>query len=213
MVARDIILSELTGGQVHLCHISTQGSVGLIRSAKERGVRVTAEATPHHFTLTDVACDGYNTNAKMNPPLREAEDVAAIRGALRDGTIDVIASDHAPHHYDAKERDFDDAPFGIIGLETALALGITELVNRGVLTLPQLVARMSSEPARVFRLAGGTLKVGSVADVVVFDPAAHWLVDASSFRSKSRNSPFIGRQLVGRVERTIVGGTTVFRRT
>jgi dihydroorotase len=213
MVARDIILSELTGGQVHLCHISTQGSVGLIRSAKERGVKVTAEATPHHFTLTDVACDGYNTNAKMNPPLREAEDVAAIRGALRDGTIDVIASDHAPHHYDAKERDFDDAPFGIIGLETALALGITELVNRGVLTLPQLVARMSSEPARVFRLAGGTLKVGSVADVVVFDPAAHWLVDASSFRSKSRNSPFIGRQLVGRVERTIVGGITVFRRT
>ena len=210
MVARDIILAELTGGQVHLCHMSTRGSVALIRWAKDRGVVVTAEATPHHFTLTQDACGGYNTNAKMNPPLREPEDIAAIRDALKDGTIDLIASDHAPHHYDAKERDFDDAPFGIVGLETALGLGMTELVRRGALTLSQLVARMSTEPARVFRLPGGTLRTGAPADVVVFDPDAHWVVDPSVFRSKSRNSPFVGRQLVGRVERTIVGGSTVF---
>jgi dihydroorotase len=212
MVARDILLAELTGGQVHLCHMSTRGSVALIRWAKERGIRITAEATPHHFSLTHTACDGYNTNAKMNPPLREPEDVEAIRQGLADGTLDAIASDHAPHHYDAKERDFDEAPFGIIGLETALGLGVTELVRRGTLTLPKLVARMSTEPARVFHLPGGTLRVGSPADVVVFDPDAHWVVDPSTFRSKSRNSPFVGRQLVGRVERTIVGGVTVFRR-
>jgi len=212
MVARDIILAELTGGQVHLCHMSTRGSVALIRWAKSRGIKVTAEATPHHFSLTHMACDGYNTNAKMNPPLREAEDVEAIRDGLRDGTIDVIASDHAPHHYDAKDRDFDDAPFGIVGLETALGLGITELVRRDTLTLSELIARMSTEPARVFKLPGGTLQVGAPADVVVFDPGAHWVVDPSSFRSKSRNSPFVGRQLVGRVDRTLVAGVTVFKR-
>jgi dihydroorotase len=212
MVARDIILSELTGGHVHLCHMSTRGSVALIRWAKQRGIKVTAEATPHHFTLNHTACDGYNTNAKMNPPLREPEDVEAVREGLRDGTLDVIASDHAPHHYDAKERDFDDAPFGIVGLETAFALGVTELVRRGTLTLPELIARMSTEPARVFKLPGGTLKVGSPADVVVLDPAAHWIVEPSRFKSKSRNSPFVGRQLIGRVDRTIVGGVTVFER-
>jgi dihydroorotase len=212
MVARDIILAELTGAQVHLCHMSTKGSVALIRWAKSRGIKVTAEATPHHFSLTHTACDGYNTNAKMNPPLREVEDLEAIREGLRDGTIDVIASDHAPHHYDAKDRDFDDAPFGIVGLETALGLGITELVRRDTLTLSELISRMSTEPARVFKLPGGTLGVGSPADIVVFDPGAHWVVDPSSFRSKSRNSPFVGRQLVGRVERTLVAGVTVFKR-
>jgi dihydroorotase len=212
MVARDIILAELTGGHVHLCHMSSRGSVALIRWAKDRGIRVTAEATPHHFSLTHTACEGYNTNAKMNPPLREPEDVDAIRQGLRDGTLDAIASDHAPHHYDAKERDFDEAPFGIIGLETALGLGVTELVRRGTLTLAGLIARMSTEPARVFHLPGGTLRVGAPADIVVFDPEAHWVVDPSTFRSKSRNSPFVGRQLVGRVERTLVGGVTVFRR-
>jgi len=209
MVARDLLLAELTGGHIHLCHMSTRGSVALIRRAKERGVRVTAEATPHHFTLTDSACLGYNTNAKMNPPLREDPDVAAIRAAIKDGTIDVIASDHAPHHYDAKEREFDDAPFGIVGLETALGLGLTELVRGGVLTLPELVARMSTEPARVFGLPGGTLKPGSPADVTVFDPEVRWSVDAGAFHSKSRNTPFAGRELWGRVERTIVGGRSV----
>ena len=136
MVARDILLAELTGGHVHLCHMSTRGSVELIRRAKEKGLRVTAEACPHHFTLTHEACEGYNTNAKMNPPLREPEDREAIRQGLRDGTIDVICTDHAPHHYDAKEREFDDAPNGIIGLETALGLAITELVDGGLLDLP-----------------------------------------------------------------------------
>ena len=211
-VARDIILAELTGAHVHLCHMSTRGSVSLIRWGKDRGVKVTAEATPHHFTLNHSSCEGYNTNAKMNPPLREAEDVEAIREAIKDGTLDVIASDHAPHHYDAKDRDFDDAPNGIIGLETALSLGITELVKRGTLTLPQLIRRMSTEPAKTFHLPGGTLKNGAPADIVIFDSEAHWVVEASSFRSKSRNSPFIGRQLVGRVERTYVGGELVFKR-
>jgi dihydroorotase len=212
MVARDIILAELTGGHVHLCHMSTRGSVELIRRGKERGIRVTAEATPHHYTLTDAACIGYHTNAKMNPPLRDADDVAAIRQGLADGTIDAIASDHAPHHYDAKERAFDDAPFGIVGLETALGLGITELVGGGILTLPQLIERMSTRPARVFNLPGGTLQSGRPADVVVFDPAARWRVEPDAFRSKSRNSPFAGRELAGRVERTLVGGRAVFVR-
>lgn len=210
MVARDLLLAELTGGHIHLCHMSTRGSVALIRAAKERGIRVTAEATPHHFTLTDSMCLAYNTNAKMNPPLREQADVDAIREGLRDGTLDVIASDHAPHHYDAKEREFDDAPFGIVGLETALGLAITELVRAQVLTLPELVARMSTGPARVFGLPGGTLEAGSPADVTVFDPEKRWSVEAEQFSSKSRNTPFEGRELWGRVERTIVGGRSVF---
>jgi len=212
MVARDIILAELTGGHVHLCHMSTRGSVDLIRRAKEKGLKVTSEATPHHFSLTHEACEGYHTNAKMNPPLREAEDREAIRQALRDGTIDVIASDHAPHGYDAKEREFDDAPNGILGLETALGLAITELVVTGVLTMPQLMLRMSTEAARIFGLPGGSLTVGAPADVVVFDPAAVWTVEPSRFYSKSRNTPFGGRQLTGRVEWTLVGGRVVYRR-
>jgi dihydroorotase len=211
MVARNILLARLTGGRVHLCHMSTRGSVELIRRAKQEGLPVTAEATPHHFTLTHEACNGYNTNAKMNPPLREPEDVAAIRGGLKDGTIDVIATDHAPHHYDAKEREFDDAPFGIVGLETALGLGLTELVEGGVLTLPELIARMSTVPARTFRLPGGGLAVGAPADVVVFDPRARTAVDPRRFFSKSRNTPFAGRELLGRVVRTLVAGRTVYR--
>jgi dihydroorotase len=148
----------------------------------------------------------------MNPPLREAADVAAIREGLADGTIDAIASDHAPHHYDAKEREFDDAPFGIVGLETALALGITELVGGGVLTLSQLLERMSTQPARVFGLPGGTLKPGAPADLVVFDARARWTVEPGAFKSKSRNTPFAGRELTGRVERTFVAGRAVFTR-
>ncbi|HEX5387582.1 MAG TPA: dihydroorotase [Gemmatimonadales bacterium] len=212
MVARDILLAELTGGHVHLCHMSTRGSVELIRRAKERGIRVTAEATPHHFSLTDLACEGYDTNAKMNPPLREAEDREAIRQALRDGTIDVIATDHAPHHYDAKEREFDDAPNGIIGLETALGLAVTELVESGLLTLPELVKRMSTLPARVFGLPGGTLAPGAPADVTVFDPTAQWTVRPDESFSKSRNTPFAGRELTGRATLTIVRGQVVYQR-
>jgi dihydroorotase len=212
MVARDILLAELTGGHVHLCHMSTRGSVELIRRAKEQGLRVTAEACPHHFTLTHEACEGYNTNAKMNPPLREPEDREAIRQALRDGTIDVICTDHAPHHYDAKEREFDDAPNGIIGLETALGLAVTELVDSGLLSLGDLVNRMSVMPARIFNLQGGTLAPGAPADVVVFDPAVEWTVRPEEFYSKSRNTPFAGRRLRGRAETTVVRGQVIFAR-
>ena len=209
MVARDVLLAELTGGHVHLCHMSTRGSVVIIREAKERGVRVTAEVTPHHLTLTDYACEEYDTHAKMNPPLREAADVAALRGALKEGVIDCIASDHAPHAYDEKEAAFDDAPFGIVGLETAFAVAHTELVQGGVLTLPELIRRMSTDPARVFQLPGGTLARGVSADVVVLDPAAKWTVEPDTFFSKSRNTPFAGRLLHGRAVLTLVGGAIV----
>lgn len=212
MVARDILLAELTGGHVHLCHMSTRGSVDLIRRGKDRGINVTAEATPHHFTLTHDECSQYDTNTKMNPPLREAEDVDAIREAIADGTIDVIATDHAPHHYESKERDFDDAPFGITGLETALGLGMVELVAPATMALSVLVRRLSTDPARIFGLPGGSLVRGTLGDVVVFDPDAKWTVSVDGFVSRSQNSPFIGRILVGRVERTFVGGRTVFQR-
>jgi dihydroorotase len=210
MVSRNVLLAELTGGHLHLCHMSTKGSIELIRRAKERGANVTAEGAPHHFALTHGACEGYDTNAKMNPPLREDGDVEAVRQGLKDGTLDVIATDHAPHHYELKEREFDDAPFGVIGLETALGLGMTQLVEQGHLTLPELILRMSTEPAKVFHLPGGTLRRGVAADVVVFDPGAAWVVDPAEFRSKSRNTPFAGWELKGRVERTLVGGVSVF---
>ena len=209
MVARDVLLAELTGGHVHLCHMSARGSVAIIREAKERGVRVTAEVTPHHLTLTDYACEEYDTHAKMNPPLREAADVAALRGALKDGVIDCIASDHAPHAYDEKEAAFDDAPFGVVGLETAFAVAHTELVIGGVFTLPELIRRMSTEPARIFHLSGGTLAPGSVADVAVLDTAAKWTVDPVAFHSKSHNTPFAGRALTGRAVLTVVAGVIV----
>src|SRR5881296_2390678 len=211
MVARDVVLAELTGGHVHLCHMSCRGSVAIIREAKERGIRVTAEVTPHHLTLTDYACEEYDTHAKMNPPLREAADVAALRGALKEGVIDCIASDHAPHAYDEKEAAFDDAPFGVVGLETAFAVAHTELVESGLFTLPELNRRMSTDPARVFHLSGGggTLAPGAVADVAVFDTTAKWSVDPATFHSKSRNTPFIGRALTGRAILTIVAGTIV----
>ena len=209
MVARDVLLAELTGGRVHLCHMSTRGSAELIRRAKERGVRVTAEVTPHHLALTDHACENYDTHAKMNPPLREAADVAALRQALKEGVIDCIASDHAPHAYDEKEAAFDDAPFGIVGLETAFAVAHSELVQGGVLTLPELVARMSTLPARVFGLTGGTLQPGAAADVCVLDPQLRWTVDPARFFTKCRNTPFAGRELVGRPTLTLVAGKIV----
>jgi dihydroorotase len=212
MVARDLLLAELTGGHIHLCHMSTRGSVDLIRRAKDRGIRVTAEACPHHFSLTHEACEGYDTNAKMSPPLREPEDRESIRQGLKDGTIDVIATDHAPHHYDAKEREFDDAPNGIIGLETALGLAITELVKTGLLSLAELVERMSSGPARIFGLPGGTLAPGAPADVTVFDPEAEWTVHPQEFYSRSRNTPFGGRRLTGRATVTIVRGQVAYQR-
>jgi dihydroorotase len=213
MAIRDILLARRTRGHIHLCHMSTRGSVELIRWGKERGINVTAEVCPHHISLTEDAVEDYDTNAKMNPPLRTADDVAALREAVRDGTIDLIATDHAPHHYDEKEREFADAPNGIIGLETALAVNITWLVTSGIIDLPLLVERMSCAPARVFKLPGGTLRRGSAADVTVFDPSVKWTVDPSSFKSKGRNTPYAGRALTGRTRMTIVGGRVVHRGT
>jgi len=211
MVIRDILLARRTGGHVHLAHMSTAGSVELIRWGKERGIGVTAEVTPHHLTLTEAAVANYDTSAKMNPPLRTEADVEALREALRDGTIDLVATDHAPHHYDAKEREFADAPFGIVGLETALALVVTELVEKGIIDFPTLVDRMSTRPAKLFHLDGGTLANGAVADVTVFDPAREWVVEPSKFLSKGRNTPYAGDRLRGRAVYTIVGGRVVFR--
>ena len=212
MAIRDILLARRTGGHIHLCHMSTRGSVELIRWGKERGIRVTAEVCPHHLSLTEEAVDGYNTNAKMNPPLRTADDVDALQQAVKDGTIDVIATDHAPHHYDEKEREFADAPNGIIGLETALAVNLTWLVHSGIMDVPLLVERMSTAPARVFGLQGGSLAAGNIADITVFDPDTEWTVDPATFRSKGRNTPYAGMQLRGRVEATIVDGRIVYRR-
>ncbi len=210
MVIRDILLARRTGGHVHLAHVSTKGSVELIRWGRARGIRVTAEVCPHHVSLTEDAVDGYNTNAKMNPPLRTAEDLAAVVEALRDGTIDVVATDHAPHHYDEKEREFADAPNGIVGLETALAVVMTKLVETGCLDIPALVDRMSVAPARIFRLPGGSLGRGAPADVTVFDPTRQWVVDPSAFLSKGRNTPYAGWTLTGRAVCTVVGGRVVY---
>jgi dihydroorotase len=211
MVIRDILLARLTGGHVHLAHMSTRGSVELIKWGKERGINVTAEVCPHHLSLTEESVRGYNTNAKMNPPLRTAADVEALREAVKDGTIDLVATDHAPHHYDEKEREFADAPNGIVGLETALAVIVTNLVEKGYLGFSDLVDRMSCAPARIFNIPGGSLKRGSAADVTVFDPSARWKVDPARFLSKGRNSPYAGMTLVGRAACTIVAGSVVFR--
>ena len=211
MVIRDILLARLTGGHVHLAHMSTKGSVELIRWGKDRGINVTAEACPHHLSLTEERVRGYDTNAKMNPPLRTAKDVEALREAVKDGTIDLVATDHAPHHYDEKEREFADAPNGIVGLETALAVIVTDLVEKGYLSFSDLVDRMSCTPARLFKLPGGSLKRGAAADVTVFDPKARWRVDSSQFASKGRNSPYNGMTLVGRAACTIVAGSVVYR--
>ena len=211
MAIRDILLARRTGGHIHLCHMSTRGSVELIRWGKDRGIKVTAEVCPHHLSLTEDAVEGYNTNAKMNPPLRSAADVEALREAVRDGTIDVIATDHAPHHYDEKEREFADAPNGIIGLETALAVNITWLVAPGLIDLPLLVERMSCAPARIFKLPGGTLRRGTEADLTVFDPRVEWTVEPSRFRSKGRNTPYVGMKLRGRAHLTVVDGRIIYR--
>ncbi|WP_419165742.1 dihydroorotase [Candidatus Palauibacter sp.] len=212
VVARDIYLAELTGGHVHIQHVSTREAVDLIRCARERGVRVSGEATPHHLTLTEEAVRGYRTEAKMNPPLRSEADRLAVRQGVIDGVIECIATDHAPHHYEEKEREFDEAPFGIVGLETALALCIGELVTPGDLTLPHLVDRMSTAPARTMGIDGGTLRPGSPADIVVFDPHDRWTVESAGFRSRSRNTPFEGWEVKGQVRRTIVGGETRYER-
>lgn len=211
MVARDIILAELTGCALHIAHVSSAGSVRLIREAKARGVRVTAEATPHHFTLTEDAVRGYNTNAKVNPPLRGPEDVAAIRRGLADGTIDVIATDHAPHAAHEKDVEFDRAPFGMIGLETAVGLVFTELIARGILEIPAAIAKMTVNPARILGLELPTVVPGARADLTVIDPQRTVTVRVEALKSKSRNTPFAGRTLRGVPVMTIVGGKIVMR--
>lgn len=209
MVARNVSLAELTGARLHLAHISTAGSVRMVREAKARGLKVTAEACPHHFTLTEELTRGYNTHAKMNPPLRTMQDVQAIKEGLRDGTIDVIATDHAPHATQEKQQEFTEAPFGIVGLETALSLTLA-LVEEGVLTLESAVDKLATAPAKAFSLNAGTLAVGAPADVAIVDPNREWQVDPARFRSKSRNTPFAGWKVKGRVTTTIVSGRVVF---
>lgn len=209
MVARNLILAELTGARLHLAHISTAGSVRLIREAKSRGVRVTAETCPHYFSLTEEAVRGYNTYAKMNPPLRTPQDRDAVKQGLKDGTLEVIATDHAPHADDEKNREFDRAPFGIVGLETALPLTLM-LVEEGVLSVEEAVAKLTVLPARVMRLNKGHLGIGADADLCLIDPEATWTVDPRRFRSKSKNTPFAGWKMKGLVAMTIVDGRVVY---
>jgi len=210
-IVRDLMLADLTGGHIHLQHVSTAYGVEAIRRAKDRGVCVTAEATPHHLTLTDERVEGFDTDAKMNPPLRSSEDREAVCEGLADGTLDVFATDHAPHHYDEKEQAFADAPNGIVGLETALGLGLTHVVGEGLLDLPTLIHRMSVGPAMAFGLPGGTLAPGSPGDVTIFDPNVAWTVDRDAFLSKSHNTPFHGWELKGRALFTIVEGVVVWQ--
>ncbi len=209
VVARDIELCALTGARYHVAHVSTAESVRLVRDAKRRGLPVSCEVTPHHLTLTDDACAGYDTATKCNPPLRAAADMDALREALRDGTIDAIATDHAPHSSVEKDVEFEQAAFGVLGLETALALAL-DLVRGGVLTPSSLVDRLAAGPAAVFGLPGGSLAVGAPADMTVIDPEAAWRCAPDAFRSRSRNSPFSGRELRGRAALTMVGGKISF---
>ncbi len=206
MIYRDIALAELTGGKVHILHVSTAGGVELIRQGKRRGVNVTGEACPHHFTLTDESLRSFDSHYKMAPPLRTQRDVEAVIEGLKDGTLSVLATDHAPHAPEKKARELDQAPNGIIGLETFLPICVTFLVERGHLTWPQMIEKMTANPAAVLGIDRGTLKPGRPADVTVIDPAAEWTVDVNQFRTKSRNSPFHGWKVKGRAVATIVGG-------
>lgn len=211
MVQRDIALARQTGVHYHVAHISTAGAVALVRAAKAAGQRVTTEVCPHHLLLTDEACAGYDPNYKMNPPLRSREDVAALIEGVRDGTIECLVTDHAPHSFQDKELGFQEAPFGIIGLETALGLFIKALVAPGVVSWSKLIALMSTQPAKVFGLRGGSLRVGEPADVTLIDPHRKWTVDPETMKSRSRNTPFGGWELTGKAVCTIVDGAVRFR--
>ena len=212
MVARDLILSEMTGGRVHIAHLSTRRSLQLVREAKAKGIRATCEVTPHHFALTDaaVAESGYDTSTKMNPPLREEEDRQALLAGLADGTVDAIASDHAPHNAIEKEMEFDQAPFGILGLETSVSLALDRLFHAGLMDLNRLVSLYTTGPARILKLPRGTLTQGAVADITVLDLNRTVEVNQSAFRSKSRNAPYQGWKLRGAPVLTLVGGRIVF---
>jgi len=210
MVERDVTLAGVTGAAVHIAHMSVRGSLRAVRAGRDRGVRVTCEVTPHHFALTDEALAGYDTNVKMNPPLREAADREAMIQGLVDGSIDAIATDHAPHHYDEKRVEFDLAPFGIVGLETAVPLALDRLVHAGLIPLARLVELMSLNPARILGVTGGTLAPGAPADLTILAPDHHTVVDPARFKTKSRNTPFGGWKLRGGVAATIVGGRAVY---
>lgn len=210
-VARDIMLAEYTGARLHIAHVSTAGAVALIRAAKQRGVAVTAEATPHHLALTDDAVRGFSSSVKVNPPLRSAEHVTALRQALRDGVIDAVATDHAPHAWEEKDTTFLDAPSGFPGLETALGVLLTELYHRGVMTLPDLVARLTVAPARILGLDAGTLSPGSAADITVIDPSQEWIVEPERFYSKCKLSPWTGQKLRGKAVLCLVAGRIIMQ--
>lgn len=209
-VSRDILLAEELGARLHVCHVSTKRSIEAVRSAKAAGAKITAETAPHYFTLTDKACEGFNTNAKMNPPLRDDEDVAEVIRGLCDGTIDAIATDHAPHHIDDKRIEFEKAANGIVGLETSLALGYTHLVKTGKMSMMTLLDRMCTAPAKIIGSDRGTLNEGAPADIVIFDANEEFVVDVNEFESKGKNSPYDGQKLCGKVRRTITGGKTVY---
>ena len=209
---RDIILAKETGAHVHIAHVSTKGAIEAVRRAKNEGINVTCEVAPHHFTLTDKAVEGYDTNTKMAPPLRSEEHLEAVLEGIKDGTIDAIATDHAPHHADEKALEYDRAPFGITGLETGVGLALTGLVHKGVIGLERLVEMCSSAPARIFRLEGrGTLKPGSFADITLIDPESKWTYNNAHSRSKSKNCPFDGWEFTGRAVAAIVSGKVVYK--
>lgn len=212
IVARDILLAKYTGVKLHLCHISTKGSVEIIRFAKMQGVDVTAETAPHYFTLDDSILGDYDANKKMSPPLRTKEDVEAIKVALQEGVIDVIATDHAPHHYDEKNVEFEAAPFGIVGLETSFAVSYTQLVKSGLISPMTLIERMSSKPAQILGIDKGDISVGKVADITILDPEATYKVDPTKFVSKSKNTPFGGMEVTGDVDYTLVNGRIVYQK-
>jgi dihydroorotase len=211
MIARDLILAEYTKANVHIAHVSTELGVDLIRNSKRRGVNVTAETCPHYFSLTDQACEGFNTNAKVNPPLRTQKDVEAIIEGLKDGTIDIISTDHAPHHSDEKNVEFKLAANGMVGFETAFPLAITYLVKPGHLTIEELVKKMCVNPSKMLGLNKGTIELGKSADILIFDINEQYMVDISTFESKSKNSPFNGFKLYGQPQYTIVGGSPIVR--
>jgi dihydroorotase len=211
MTSRDIALAQATGGRIHIMHVSSAGSVDLVRRAKKRGVRVSTEVCPHHFTLTDEWLRTFDSNYKMSPPLRSQSDVDACIAGLVDGTIEVICTDHAPHAQEKKMQELDQAPFGILGLETALGLVVTRLIEPGHLTWPQVIEKMTINPARVLGISKGTLAVGADADVTIIDPEHTWKVDPQRFRSKSRNTPFAGWKLLGRAETVIVAGRVKYQ--
>ncbi|MBL8026386.1 MAG: dihydroorotase, partial [Fibrobacteres bacterium] len=210
ITSRDIMLAKETGARIHIAHVSTKGALDIIRRAKADGVKVTCETAPHYITLTDSVVETFNPNYKVNPPLREESDIEALMKGIEDGTIDAIATDHAPHTVDEKDQEYDQAPNGMIGLETSFGVMMTRMVHTGKITPSKLVELMSVNPAKILKVDGGTLKAGAPADVAILKPDEKWVVDASKFKSKARNTPFAGMELTGKPYMTIVGGRVVF---